>query len=209
MAYIDPTPFDRMLAPLCRRYLLVLFQSLRFRVDEEDEGLSDRQLLWALGALADGQQELAGAWMGPESCESAWRDVFDALQKRGVEQIRFVVSANSHGFQSALQRRYPKATVAAAAREASALSALPCKHRSALLASHKVADELQRLTSRAVTRHGPFANTGDAVSYIAEALRRAEQRLGDVSVRQAAEQLARGVRRRVSRRSGPTPLSAH
>ena len=177
MEHIDLAPLDRSLAPLCRRYLLVLFETLPVRVNEQGVALSDWALVWALGALADGQYEMTGAWVGRRLREPAWSDVLDGLQVRGVEHIRFVVSANAGELNSALEGRYPNALVVATGSAPCACDALPRRHRSALVASREAMRHLQYHASRSIVRHGPFSSPRHASAFVIDRLERALQRV--------------------------------
>ena len=47
---------------------------------------------WALGSLADGQNEVLRVWPHVEARASDWHEIFEDLRVRGVEQARFLVN---------------------------------------------------------------------------------------------------------------------
>ncbi len=58
--------------PLCRAYLLVLFESVSVALQADDGVCSCRWLHWALGVLPDGDNEVLGAWTASRSDGPAW-----------------------------------------------------------------------------------------------------------------------------------------
>jgi transposase-like protein len=78
--------------PLCAGYVGVMLD--KFEVQPLVEGARAAPCFrWAIGLLADGQLEMLGAW---SPCEEAGTEqqLFSDLKSRGVEAIRFVVSAD-------------------------------------------------------------------------------------------------------------------
>ena len=200
MEHFDPVPPDRFLAPLCRRYLLVLFKTLRARMTDERGELADLAVLWALGVLADGQYESAGAWAAPRLWEPAWPNVFYDLQSRGVEHIRFVVSVNAGAFGSALEGRYPNASGVVLGSEVSNFSGLPANQWRAFSASQNAMRRLQCQASRSIGRHGAFSSSIHASSFVTEVLASALKRLSTVDAsREIGSTRAFATGRRVRR----------
>ena len=85
---IDPR-LEAQSLPLCRRYVWVRFDAVEMYVWEARRQ-QVLQVHWALGGLADGQCELLGAWQQDSLPSMNWQVVFDELEARGVERIRFV-----------------------------------------------------------------------------------------------------------------------
>lgn len=93
---------DRFSTPLCRKYLLAVFQDVHMKVGQEGEGVRSCAMRWGLGALSDGQLELLGAWHRGEAEESLSARVSKDLQLRGVEEVRFIAGLESStGFERA------------------------------------------------------------------------------------------------------------
>jgi hypothetical protein len=174
----DAVLIDRMLRPLCRRHLLVLFDALPVRVKQEGGEASDRAILWALGVLTDGQHEVMGAWA--EECGPLWPNVLADLVVRGAEQVKLFVSADSDALRSALEGAYPNATVLPAGTEVSAFDALSPRPRRALHASYDTVRQLRFHADRAIGRHGCFASLSSASAFVIDVLARAERRTGVV-----------------------------
>ena len=80
----------RLARPLCCRYLLLHGEALSVTVLEDGEPRT-LTVRWGLGVLDDGQREALGAWPEPESGVTASRELFEDLQARGVEKVRFIV----------------------------------------------------------------------------------------------------------------------
>jgi transposase-like protein len=83
---------ERHRRPLCCRYLLLHVEAVSMPV-RESGALNDQTVRWALGVLANGEYEALGAWPKSESHASAWHEVFEDLQVRGVEKVRFIASS--------------------------------------------------------------------------------------------------------------------
>lgn len=182
----------RHFRPLCCRYLLVRFEALYLWVRTE-ESVSVVPVRWALGALADGQCDVLGAWVEPFSGVLNWHEVFDDLAARGVERIRFIVTAEPDAVSAA----YPHATVlnsvapllrpgsmltaAAAPTEApteAPTDALSPRLLRVLTSADEAARKMQAQLIRVVRRHGSFADCEAAVAFLAHSLERSERGLG-------------------------------
>lgn len=100
--------------PLCGNYLAVSFKAFRIRLRGEAIA-RDREALWALGVLNDGQYEVMGAWATHTSDVELWRKVFEDLKVRGVEGVRFVVGCDSAAIKSIVNNTYPGATLISSA----------------------------------------------------------------------------------------------
>lgn len=96
--------------PLCCRYLVVLVDVLHLTVKEAGV-VRDRTVFLALGLLADGEQEVLGAWLEPESGATIWQEAFEDLQVRGVEGVRFVVTNERAEGLASLHTTYSDVTV--------------------------------------------------------------------------------------------------
>lgn len=96
--------------PLCARYLAVVFGDETVQV-REGVISHDHNVRWALGALTDGHLEVLGAWWEPKSGASGCQDLFEDLQTRGVEQIRFVTTNGCLQTRAAASVQFPDATV--------------------------------------------------------------------------------------------------
>lgn len=95
--------------PLCRTYLLVLFESVVVEVEENAGLRSDRTLRWALGVHSGGEYEVLGGW--PESSQHglAWDQVFAELKVRGAERVRFVIASGLATGAPAMRVEFPNA----------------------------------------------------------------------------------------------------
>ncbi|MDP1532563.1 MAG: transposase [Rubrivivax sp.] len=177
---IIPDSIDRSAGwhepPLCRRYLVVHFEALPLLV-KEGGPQSDRTVYWALGAHAEGPCEVLGVWPTLPSGGQDWREVFESLAARGVERIRFVVSAAA----DAVPATHMGATVltldsqqgSSGLAPPGALS--PRLRRIVKLAAMEVS-VMQAELVRLIRRHGAFPSTVAASDFLQKALARMERR---------------------------------
>ena len=76
---------------LCSRYAALLFTTERVPVYRQSKQ-AVASVRWALGSLADGQDEVLHVWPQVEAGATDWHDIFEDLRVRGVEQARFLVN---------------------------------------------------------------------------------------------------------------------
>lgn len=81
---------------LCCRYVVARFAFMR-ALAWEGETSSCTSLMWAVGTLVDGQQELLGAWLVPSEGGGSLTDVLCELWARGVEHIEWAVLSDHLG----------------------------------------------------------------------------------------------------------------
>lgn len=161
---------------LCRSYLMTHFatQPIDARVGATAIPWS---VIWGRGTRSDGQRELLGAWLPSNDSVTTWRSIFGDLAARGVERIRFVVSAEA----SAVQAVHPGATLLSlGARQCSAdlepPSTLPMRLQRSVEASQTETELMQSELERLIRCHGPFDSTEIAADFVAKALVRVERR---------------------------------
>jgi len=82
--------------PLCTSYLLFNVEALHLPMQEAGQ-VCNVAAWWAVGALHDGQLELAGVWLAQAADEVPWTRVLDDLSERGVERIRYIVESGHSG----------------------------------------------------------------------------------------------------------------
>ena len=240
-AYASPRQNECNTRVLCCRYVTTAIQANPTQV-RHDGVARDQKLRWAFGMLANGEYEALGTWLEPLSHAGNWHEVFEDLNVRGVEQIRFATSDEPAGLRDAMRAAFPSTAVLpsigqllrqslsdvaprdresagnplgelAAARTAEAARvalsdivaspwgkkhpatvdrwrvaldqlapfyALPLRLRRAILAGDDAAQQIQQNLSRAVARHGAFVDQQAAVSFVVDALTRAERRLNNL-----------------------------
>jgi hypothetical protein len=177
-------------SPLCRSYLLVLFESVPVALQADDGVCSGQRLHWALGVLPDGDNEVLGAWTASQSDGPAWNKVFEELAGRGVERIEFLVVGGLAPAQAerALRDEYPNAillpsemdkgtlTLGANAQAPVTSFAMSAGHYRQLVAADEAVQNLQRLACRAIERHGTFSEPTGASTFVLDRLHRANQK---------------------------------
>jgi putative transposase len=96
--------------PLCARYFSVTLDTLDVCV-QGDDGPDVHSVQWAMGVLADGELEMLGAWLS--TCDDArlGQQLFADLRCRGVEAVRFFISADSAANRVDELAAYPRAKV--------------------------------------------------------------------------------------------------
>jgi Transposase, Mutator family len=156
--------------PLCRKYLLLKFETLRVPI--KDGGtVSDRTSRWAFGVLSNGESELLGVWPEPSPSGLPWDTVFEDLSARGVERIQFVLSDEPTASQISLSTAYPGA-VAMPSSKAEHAQALSRRLRPTKAAMRN----LQAHVERAIHRHSPFSDAAEATNFVMAALLRVDRK---------------------------------
>lgn len=183
--------------PLCCRYLLVHFAALPMQV-RAGAAASGSPIVWALGAMSDGQPEVLGVWQHPVKGALDWQAVFADLAIRGVVRIRYV----DHVDAAAAQATFPEVTVLSSPWPE--LSGLPTaagkgppvwtRANGAVKRRRGDANEpprgveqlarrldrasqlLQRDLSKAATRRGPIETGAAAAAFVEAWLESAERR---------------------------------
>jgi hypothetical protein len=191
--------------PLCRRYRLVCLERLTVRAVQKGVA-SDRTLCWAFGMLADGEYEVLGVWPELLSCRSSWQQVFADLKARGVERIQFVSSSESAPFRSVLGTAYPGVKVLPPVSRLETVSALPSRYRNFIRASADAVRLIQRGTIRMAHRHGCISSLANAPAFVANALKRAEQRI-EFAARTSGDPASKHLRASRTRPTRPERLS--
>jgi len=159
--------------PLCRRYVLAIFDVAAVRL-REAKYLRDRSVPWAIGWLADGPCEPLGAWIEPETGADGVPRMLADLQGRGVERIAYVAGIAclrdpaSAAFCGTIVRSPVDPRLAEATAASPSLGLAP---------PELVAEEVRQGLVQAVRRHGSFESEAAALDFIAGALQRAERRL--------------------------------
>jgi transposase-like protein len=87
-------------------YLVVDAHVERVRREGQVRGTA---ALWVIGVGADGYREHLGVWLGASESGASWRRVFEALVKRGLTGVAYVVSDEHAGLVDAIRRYFPDA----------------------------------------------------------------------------------------------------
>lgn len=162
--------------PLCCRYLLVSFasQPILVRVGAAAPGWS---VTWALGTLSDGQREVLGAWQHSIGDVMNWQAVFDDLAVRGVERIRFVVTADADAARAALPHSAMlNSVVLESAHIGTSPEALSPPLRRLADSAEAATQQMQAALARMIHRHGSFDSPQAAGLFLDAAFQRLEDR---------------------------------
>lgn len=163
--------------PLCCRYLFANFGAQRIRV-RADDVTSTFSVSWGLGALEDGHLEVLGSWADPIADAPNWQAVFSQLAARGVQQIRFVVNADSEAVRAAFPRsRMLNSMTLQPCPDLAPSAALSPRVRRIVKSTAGAAQQMQAALTHVVRRHGSFDCPKSALMALEQALQRLEQRL--------------------------------
>ncbi|MCX2865815.1 transposase, partial [Paucibacter sp. PLA-PC-4] len=85
---------SRTALALCWRYCCATFDEQSVKVLAADGSARDLTVTWAVGVLADGDWEVLGAWPGTAVGLTCWPDVWEDLDRRGVDKISLVCASD-------------------------------------------------------------------------------------------------------------------
>jgi len=165
-AYLEVVDSSR---PLCCRYLVVVLDALTVQIEDAD-GVLQKCLFWAFGALADGQHEVLGLWVRPDSDVSALAAVSEDLEDRGVTRIRMTLGAGNEWPGLA----FSGIGVLPALAESADLGGLPARTRRRADEGLRIAQQMHTKAAQAIQRRGSFPDALAAASYVGHALARAQ-----------------------------------
>ena len=172
--------------PICCRYLLVILDALTVQI-EDAAGVHQKVFCWAFGTLADGQHEVLGLWMRPDSDVSSWAAVSKDLEDRGVTQIRMTLGAGN----GCPGLAFSGIGVLPALSEPSELGGLPVRTRRRAGAGLRIARQMHAKAAQAIRRHGSFPDAIGAASYVGHALARVQGGPGDATARRTSDRRGR------------------
>lgn len=165
--------------PLCRRYSFAQFGAFRLAACNQGESLDWH---WALGISASGECEVLGAWQGESS--SVARQIAADLEARGVERIgsvcvRPAVAWNAIGTETS--KRFAATTVLGEDGLDAPGPHRRTRQRRTVRLANDAAEFVQKAVDRAVRQRERRPNDSDAVAFVSDVLRRADQGLPDVA----------------------------
>jgi len=167
--------------PLCCRYLVVVLDALTVKIGDAD-GVHQKVFCWAFGALGDGQHEVLGLWMRPDSDVSVWAAVSKDLEDRGVTRIRMTLGAGNECPGLA----FPGVGVLPALSEPADLGEISLRTRRRAGEGLRIAQQMHTKAAGAIRRRGSFPDAIAAASYVCHALARAQSGSGDVVARRTS-----------------------
>lgn len=169
----DPTSWAKR--PLCRHYVLGIFDSATLRLRDADQ-VGRRSVHWAFGCLLDGACESLGVWFAPSGEADCGVSIVADLQRRGVERIWHVTGDDVVPVLQRVTESFAGTSVFSCgerSRAASPVVARPQLRSPVELMAERARNDL----IRALRRHGGFENEGTALDFISGALQRTERRL--------------------------------
>jgi len=156
----DAGDFDHV--PLCCQYLLAAIC---------DVPMSDARtpVHWGLGALADGQLEILGAWPPHVGGPSTGQAIGSDLRRRGVEVIHYLAGSGPDGLNAALCSTFSHAIVLRGDWHPS-VEDVGRRHTRIIRSASGAVHELRRRINQAVDRHGSFPSSEAAGSFVSAKL---------------------------------------
>jgi len=91
--------------PIEKTYPYLMIDARYEKVRRGGEVISQGVLL-AVGVSAEGYREVLGVWIADSESEASWGEVFSDLSRRGLREVRYVVSDDHQGMQGAIERHY-------------------------------------------------------------------------------------------------------
>ena len=141
--------------PLCRRYVLVVFDEVLIRWRDQGE-LREASVYWAFGWLADGDSEPLDAWLDPDPA-----GLVRELQARGVERIWRLTGTASASLR---QHLTPAFHISGAAHPVGATAVA-------------TAEGIRMKMERAIRRRGHFDSAAAGLEDVEQRLEREQRRL--------------------------------
>ena len=89
--------------PLEKEYIYLIVDA-RYEHIRSGGCVSSKAILIVVGIDKDEYREPLGVWAADSESETSWTDVFNALKKRGLRGVRYVVSDNHKGLRKAVSR---------------------------------------------------------------------------------------------------------
>jgi len=89
--------------PLEKEYIYLIVDA-RYEHIRSGGCVSSKGILIVVGIDKDEYREPLGVWAADSESETSWTDVFNALKKRGLRGVRYVVSDDHKGLRKAVSR---------------------------------------------------------------------------------------------------------
>jgi hypothetical protein len=163
--------------PLCRRYSFAQFGAFRLDACNQGESLDWH---WALGISASGECEVLGAWQGESS--SVARQIAADLDARGVERIGTVCARPAVAWDAIgpeTSKRFAATTVLGEDGADAPGAHRRTRQRRGIRLANDAAKFVQKAVDRAVRQRQRRPNDSDAIAFVSNVLRRADQDLLD------------------------------
>lgn len=94
---------------LSGKYPFVIVDAMYIKVRENHRVIS-KAFMIAVGVNASGHKEVLGFDLHDTEKESSWRDFFESLKSRGLNEVDLIVSDDCPGLVSAIRQCYPGAS---------------------------------------------------------------------------------------------------
>lgn len=162
--------------PLCRRYVLGVFNTSIVRLRNDDKTLTARPIHWAFGCLVDGELEPLGVWASLAAESDTVQAAAADLQKRGVERIWHVTGGAGEWLLRHMTAAFSGTSVFSF-DDRTIPNGAASPRRIERSAAEGAAEDAREYLVRAIRRHGGFENEATALDFVTAALQRMERRL--------------------------------
>lgn len=162
--------------PLCARYLVVYGRSVSWRTSTRGS-VDDSQVLWAIGALADGETEILGTWSRLDEGRPSWTVAAAELRRRGVERIRFLITDDADALTADLPGKPAIVSLSAGTPGSLSSLGLAAAHRRIVERTTLLADAINATIVRRLRRMEPLVNQAVALQLVARSLAQAKRRI--------------------------------
>ncbi|XHS77104.1 hypothetical protein ACFJGW_15425 [Burkholderiaceae bacterium UC74_6] len=171
-----------LMRPLCRSYAAVTVRNTRVR-RAGFRGALDEHIQWGLGSVPGGEFEVLGAWTERGRGATVSPILLLDLEERGVRSIGALIGGAADAADQPVSAGAMNGVAVIAAqglalRESKALNGRRTATRRAAFALDELAEDLNRRLRAAVNRRGVFVDDGEALSFVAAFLQRADLGLG-------------------------------
>lgn len=166
--------------PLCARYLVVVCGSASW---QSIRGKRSRAttLNWAIGALADGELDLLGAWLSRTAARAVWTIAAADIQERGVEQIRVLVAQDARAVAGDFPGKPAIVCPSASTLDADSRLGLTVRQRRIVDQTERLTDGVNATVLRGLSQWAPVDGSAGASRFVARALAQAQLRINSSS----------------------------
>lgn len=162
--------------PLCARYLVICSRSVSWRPSIGEAGDAS-ELLWAVGALADGETEILGTWSPLNEGRPARGLAAADIRRRGIEQIRVLITDDAGAVAADFPGKPALVSRSSYTPESLASLGLTARQRRIAERTTLLADSINATIVRRLSRMAPFSSAADALELVVRSLAKAQRRI--------------------------------
>jgi transposase-like protein len=134
-------------------------------------------VIWAIGALADGDTEILGTWSRLDEGRPSWTVAAAELRRRGVERIRFLITEDADALTADLPGKPAIVSRSACTLDSLSSLGLAAGHRRIVERTTLLADSINAKIVRRLNRLASFGSAADAMDLVVRSLSHAQRRI--------------------------------